>query len=157
MTVVSDTSPLNYLAITQCEDLLKTLFRKIAVPAAVMSELHSENAPAAVREWLGGNPDWIEVHQVQIPENYLSGLGHGEREAIYLATKIGADALLMDETKGRIAAQRLNLHVMGTLGILDAAALRHLVDLPSVLGKLKETTFRATPDLLESLLKKHAQ
>jgi len=155
MTVVSDTSPLNYLILTHCAELLKALFGKIAIPGAVVKELQSEDAPVEVREWLADKPDWIEVHELEIPENYLPGLGRGEREAIYLARELGANALLLDESKGRLAARRLNIRVFGTLGILDAAALRRLVDLPATLEKLKQTNFRATPDLLDSLLKKH--
>src|SRR5206468_3991099 len=118
---------------------------KIAVPIAVVRELQSEDAPVEVREWLAVKPDWIDVHQFEMPENYLPGLGVGERAAIYLATQIGADALLMDEAKGRIAAKRLNLRVLGTLSILDAGALRRNVDLPAALKRLKQTSFRATP------------
>ena len=51
--------------------------------------------------------------------------------------------------------KRLNLRVLGTLGILDAAALRGLVELPAAIEKLKRTTFRAKPDLLDSLLRRH--
>jgi predicted nucleic acid-binding protein len=109
MTVVSDTSPLNYLVLIGCEELLKALFGKIAVPAAVVRELQSAQAPTEIREWLLRKPGWIEVHALEIPETYLPDLGLGEREAIYLANKIGADALLMDESKGRLAAQRLDL------------------------------------------------
>jgi predicted nucleic acid-binding protein len=49
----------------------------------------------------------------------------------------------------------LNLRVFGTLGILDAAALRGLVELPAAIGMLKQTTFHAKPDLLDSLLRRH--
>lgn len=65
------------------------------------------------------------------------------------------DDLKRDDAKGRIAAERLNLRVFGTLGILDAAALRGFVDLPAALEKLKHTNFRAKPGLLESLLKRY--
>ena len=155
MTVVSDTSPLNYLILTHCAELLKALFGKIAIPGAVARELQSEDAPVDVRQWLAGKPDWIEVHQLEIPNNYLPDLGLGEREAIDLASKVGAYALLMDDAKGRIAAERLNLRVFGTLGILDAAALRGFVDLQAALEKLKDTNFRAKPSLLESVFKRY--
>ena len=41
MTVVSDTSPLNYLVLVGSLELLKALFGTVAVPAAVLSELQS--------------------------------------------------------------------------------------------------------------------
>jgi len=62
----------------------------------------------------------------------------------------------MDDAKGRVAAERAKLRVFGTLGILDAAALRDLVDLPAAVEKLKQTTFRARPNLVDSLVKRHS-
>lgn len=155
MTVVSDTSPLNYLILIGSDELLKALFGTVAVPAAVIGELQSPHAPTEIHEWLAHKPAWIGVHQLEIPKPYLPDLGLGEREAIYLASKLGADAVLMDDAKGRIAAERLNLRVFGTLGILDAAALRGFADLPAALEKLKHTNFRAKTGLLESLLKRY--
>jgi len=101
MIVVSDTSPLNYLILIHCETLLKALFGKVAVPTAVLTELQSEGAPQKIRNWLTHMPDWIEVRQADMPESYLPNLGLGEREAIYLAHSVGADALLIDESAGR--------------------------------------------------------
>jgi len=155
MIVVSDTSPVNYLVLIGCEELLKNLFSKIALPAAVLTELQSEHAPVQIREWLGRRPEWIEVRQVELHQHFLPDLGLGEREAIYLAKHLDADELLMDDAKGRVAAERLNLHVVGTIGVLDAAALRGLVDLPAAVESLKQTTFRARPGLFDSLLTKH--
>jgi predicted nucleic acid-binding protein len=106
MIVVSDTSPINYLILINCETLLKALFRKVAVPTAVLTELQSEGAPQKIRNWLTHMPDWIEVRQGDMPESHLPDLGLGEREAIYLAQSIGADAMLMDDAKGRLAAER---------------------------------------------------
>jgi predicted nucleic acid-binding protein len=77
------------------------------VPAAVLTELQSEGAPQEIRGWLTHKPDWMEVHQVLMPETYLPDPGVGERESIYLAQSVGADALLMDDAKGRLAAERL--------------------------------------------------
>jgi len=71
MTVVSDTSPLNYPILVGSVELLKALFGTIAVPAAVISELQSEHAPDEIREWLAHKPDWIEVHPFEIPKDFL--------------------------------------------------------------------------------------
>jgi predicted nucleic acid-binding protein len=157
MTAVSDTSPLNYLILIGSDELLKALFGTIAVPAAVVNELQSSHAPTEIHQWLAHKPDWVEVHQLEMPKNYLPDLGSGEREAIYLATKIGVDALLMDDSKARLAAERFNLRVFGTLGVLDAAAARGLVDLPAAVEKLKRTSFRTKPGLLDSLLQRHSR
>ncbi|MBI1790796.1 MAG: DUF3368 domain-containing protein [Acidobacteria bacterium] len=81
----------------------------------------------------------------------LSGLDAGEREAIALALDLPADLVLLDETKGRAAAAELGLIVSGTLGVIERAVPRGLLDLAAALGRLRETSFRASPKLLQSI------
>jgi predicted nucleic acid-binding protein len=45
--------------------------------------------------------------------------------------------------------------VIGTLGILDVAAERGLVDFAQAIRSLRRTSFRIPEALLDSLLKKH--
>jgi predicted nucleic acid-binding protein len=45
----------------------------------------------------------------------------GEVEAIVLAVEMKADLLLIDERKGRIAADRLGVNFIGLLGVLIKA------------------------------------
>ena len=52
MLAVSDTSPLNYLALVGAIDILPALFTRIVVPPAVISELQHPNTPTAVKAWL---------------------------------------------------------------------------------------------------------
>lgn len=44
---------------------------------------------------------------------------------------------------------------VGLLGILDVAASQNLIEIPSVIQNLQETTFRASPTLLKDLLRRH--
>ena len=82
----------------------------------------------------------------------LPHLDRGERDAILLALEIKADLLLMDEREGVEEAVRLGLVVTGTLGVLDRAAEKELLDLPAVLARLRATNFRVSPALLDRLL-----
>ena len=59
----------------------------------------------------------------------LLPLDRGERAAIVLATSLKVDAILMDDRAGVAAAKAKGFAVVGTLGILDAAARRSQVDL----------------------------
>ncbi len=77
----------------------------------------------------------------------MPDLGDGEREAIVLAQELHADIVLIDEGDGRREAQRRALTMTGTLGVLERAAIRGLIDLPRVLARLQSTTFRARPEL----------
>jgi predicted nucleic acid-binding protein len=82
-------------------------------------------------------------------------LDRGEHDALLLALETKADLVLMDERDGVEEAARLGLTVTGTLGVLDRAAEKELVDLPSALNRLRATNFRASPALLEELLAAH--
>ncbi len=44
----------------------------------------------------------------------------------------------------------------GTLGVLERAAIRRLIDLPRVLARLQTTTFRARAALFQELLARDA-
>src|SRR2546422_6019186 len=49
-------------------------------------------------------------------------------------------------------ARRLGLTVTGTLGVLDRAAERGLIDLTSAVAALRQTNFRIDPSLIDQLL-----
>ena len=151
MTVVSNTSPLNYLVLINLQDVLPALFGQVLIPEAVLHELRSPAAPQQVKDFLDDWPSWLDRRVVsQIPPN-LQQLDSGEQEAIALAQSLGASLVLLDEKKGRQMAQDLGFVVTGTLGVLDMAARRGLVDMEDALKRLERTTFRATPRLLRHI------
>lgn len=76
-------------------------------------------------------------------------LGHGETEAISLAIEKQVSIVLMDERRGRAAAEVRGLLPIGTLNILDLANERGLLDGMTSLTNLKQTTFRADGELLD--------
>ncbi len=64
----------------------------------------------------------------------------------------------MDERGGRREARRRHLNVTGTLTVLYLGAQRGLIeDFPATLKRLQETGFRASPELLQTFLERHAQ
>jgi predicted nucleic acid-binding protein len=82
-------------------------------------------------------------------------LDDGERAAIALALAVKADLVLMDDQDGVAAARRQGLTVTGTLGVLDLAARRGLIDLAAAFERLKATTFYYRQGLLDDLLARH--
>lgn len=62
----------------------------------------------------------------------------------------------MDDRKGVLAAEKLGLNVTGTLGVLDLAAERGLVDFIQAARELEQTTFRMPLAVLDELIAKHA-
>jgi predicted nucleic acid-binding protein len=151
MTVVSNTSPLNYLVLIGLQDILQTLFERVLIPEAVGRELRSPAAPQPIKDWLDTRPIWLDRRVVSQISPDLQQLDSGEREAIALAQSVNASLVLLDERRGRQVARGLGLTVSGTLGVLDLAARRGLVDLADALGRLERTTFRSTPRLLRRI------
>lgn len=153
MTVVSNTSPLNYLVLIDLQDVLPALFGHVLIPEAVWHELRSPAAPQPVKDFLDNWPSWLERRIVsQVPPD-LQQLDPGEQEAIALAQSLGASLVLLDEKRGRQMAQDLGFVVTGTLGVLDLAARRGLVSLEDALKRLERTTFRAAPRLLRRIIR----
>ena len=84
-------------------------------------------------------------------------LDPGERAAITLAQSEPGALLVIDDTAGRIEASRRGILNTGTLGVLRAAALRGLLDLPTTLARLLETNFRVSMELVSALLAEDAE
>jgi hypothetical protein len=55
---------------------------------------------------------------LEIVQLLQTELEEGEKEAIALAHEVGAEVVLLDERDARQAAKRLNLRVLGTIGVL---------------------------------------
>lgn len=149
--VVSDTSPLHYLILCDAQEILPRLFRQVVIPPTVFRELQQPNTPARVKEWAGALPSWARV-QKPAALNLKLDVDAGELEAICLAQEIHAAAVLMDDRAGRAAAQRCGLAVVGTIGLLELAAVRGLVDLPNVMARLQQTNVRLDSKLILAAL-----
>lgn len=152
MIVVSDTTPLVYLILVECDGFLPVLYDRVVAPRAVISELSHRKAPELVRQWAMPPPDWLEVKSPHRPVRQSPPFGPGELEAMALAEELHADALLIDDSDGRQEAVRRQLPVLGTLRVLADAAAEKLIDLPDVVHRLRQTSFRATEDFFEWLL-----
>jgi predicted nucleic acid-binding protein len=92
----------------------------------------------------------VDVASINDPA--LNALDPGERSAIALGISLKADLILIDERKGSIVAASKGFETTGTLGILDLAAKRKLIDLRAARESLKQTNFRYRKDLIDSLL-----
>jgi predicted nucleic acid-binding protein len=158
MIVIADTTPLNYLILIDQSGLLPRLYGRVLIPQGVYDELHQERTPALVRAWIAHPPAWLEVRQATRPlDTAPEELDRGEREAIALALELKADLLILDDRDARLEASRRNLTVIGTLRVLEDAAQLGLIDLPGVLARLGQTTFRAAPTLIGALLGRDAE
>lgn len=150
-TVVSDTSPINYLCLIEAIEILPKLFTEVLIPPAVFAELRHPQAPRVVAEWLTNFPAWAKI---QAPLNLQVGLGldPGETEAISLAVELHLPAILIDERAGRLVAEGHGLTPIGTLNILYAADIHGVLDFEVAVERLRRTNFHVDAALIQTLL-----
>ena len=152
--VIADTGPVNYLIQIGHIELLPYFFERVVLPSAVHAELSNSRAPLSVRRWIAAIPAWLEIHDIPgLPQ--LSGLHAGETAAIVLAKSLHADLLLIDDRAGVRRAKQEGLRVTGTLGVLDLAAQRGLLNLRGAFVRLRNTNFRCPEEVMQMLLEKH--
>ena len=154
MTVIADTSPLNYAVAIDESHVLFQLYGRIVVPQAVSSEIRHEGAPFELRKWVDDNQNRIEVRSVEVPDDpRLDFLDAGEREAIVLAQQTPGSLLIIDDKDGRMEASLRGITITGLLGVIRDAAVRKYLDFDTALQKLKETDFRLDPEV-EALVRR---
>jgi len=157
MIVVSDTGPINYLALIGHLDVLPALYGQVVIPPAVVNELSRSSSPDLVRRLFESLPSWLIIGPLPAADQDLSELGDGEQQAISLASSLHADLLLCDDKDARDAAQRKALRVIGTLGVLQEASRNGLLNLRDALMKLRATNFRISRSLIDRILDDPAQ
>lgn len=157
MIVVSNTSPIINLAQINGLDLLPRLYGKIIVPSAVYREIVIAGAGRAGSDEVQ-TANWIEVRQVAdstLLRELRMLVDQGEAEAISLSVEIGADLLLIDETRGRQQAVNASLQHIGLLGVLRDAKSQGL--LPNIKPKLdalySKAGFWMSKELYDSVLR----
>jgi predicted nucleic acid-binding protein len=120
--IVADASPLHYLILVGQIKLLGALYQQVLVPDTVALELQHPRTPVMVAQWIKHPPVWLDVVAVHGPsDDALDELDPGERDAIRLALSRGIQTVLIDDAEGRREAERRQLKVTGTLGILERA------------------------------------
>jgi len=155
MIVVADTSPLIGLVKIGHVDVLPRLYGPVVIPPEVAAELTDAKRPAEVRAFINSSPAWLSIRAPGRLEA-IDDIDIGERAAISLALEIGADVLLIDETRGRAAAMALHIRTVRMAAVLyDAANAGVLPDLRAAFDKLRATNFRVPADVLDELLKRH--
>jgi predicted nucleic acid-binding protein len=75
---------------------------------------------------------------------------------LILAEQLKADSLLLDEMEARREALRRGLPVAGTIGVLEKAAERNLINLAEAFARLSRTNFHIAPEVLQEALQRDA-
>lgn len=133
MVIVSDTTPLSNLLQINRLSLLREIYNEVLIPPAVFDELSALPAKGiSILPIIDAN--WIKVsipHDQVIVQGLAKELDIGEAEAIALAIEKSAALLLIDEKQGRLIAEKHQLSIIGTLGVLLKAKQMGLI------GKVK--------------------
>lgn len=145
--VVSNSSPLVYLAALDDFDLLRALFDEVAIPPAVFQEVAVDGAKFPVaRQVIEARGTWIYMRSLrddsQTAEFGKAGLHAGESEALALALELQSEALLMDDGDAVKFARELGINVIRTTGIYRLAKQRGLIErLAPKLDELRSAGF----------------
>lgn len=152
--VIVNTSPLQYLFQLNLLDILPQLYGEVLVPEGVVRELRS-GARLGVPLPDLDSTSWIRVFNVRsvavLP--LVAGLGMGEREVLALALELDAPLVILDDSLARRFAQRLNLPLTGTLGLLLKAKQSGRIDrVGPYLDRLEALRFRLDTSTRTSVL-----
>lgn len=126
--MVSNSSPLIWLAKIGRLVLLKILFGGVIVPRRVYEEATLKRRSAdSVLISKAVEDGWIRVSDEEMEEASIladrSGIHLGEAEAILLAQKLGTE-LIIDEREGSATAQIFGVRPIGTIAVLLLALAR---------------------------------
>lgn len=158
MKAVANSSVLIALsAIGQLALLPRRFSGGVLVPRAVWREVVETGKGQPGSEEIASAP-WIivrEVRDTSLVSLLRAELDEGEAEAIALARQEQVSVILLDEKDARRVAQRLNLQVLGTVGILiwarrvgAIASLREQLDALQTQGR-----FRLSQSVYEEALR----
>lgn len=134
MKIVLNTSPIIFLSKIDSINFLADCIDEVYVPKGVVDELCGYELPS-----------FIKVHTLsKTGAAYVRGalgqLHQGELEAIVLAQEMSVDYVVLDDLLARHKAQRLELGVIGTLGLLLLLEKRSVLSAEETWHKIWQLT-----------------
>jgi len=142
--VISNASPLIYLAKADRLDLFHSIFEEILIPEAVYAEVVSKGKQLGQTDAFlvekAIEEGWISVRRVQESHPVSIPLHPGEIEVISLALEVGVDLLIMDDARARAVAEMAGLSPRGTLWLLLKAVKENVLSFDSFLATLEAIT-----------------
>lgn len=156
MIIVSDTTAISNLVQIDEIELLPKIYGQVIIPEAVHDELSVlPHLGISIDKILAGS--WLSIMEVEYTDLYrdlLTELDMGEAESIALAVQLEADYLLIDEKKGRKAALKNKLQIIGTLGIMiEARKLGYITSIQQKMDDLRGVGFWISEQLYHHVIK----
>jgi uncharacterized protein len=131
---ISNASPIIHFAKIGRLEILHRLFGEILVPSPVMAEIRVRGDTDPEVDAITAAP-WMNVVTIDVDtlsHEDISGLDRGEAAVIALALAVAAEEdilVILDDLRGRKAARRHGLGVIGSAGNLVLARNRGVIDL----------------------------
>jgi len=142
--LVSNATPLIYLAKINHLRLLKTLVKETLIPEAVHREVVIKGKELGEQDAFlvdkAIDEGWIQVRRVDHIFNVNIKLHPGEMEVISLAKALSIKTVLMDDIKARAACELAGLIPRGTLWLLLNAVKHKIMNFDQFLITLEEIT-----------------
>ena len=139
--IVSNATPLIYLAKTDNLNLLKAIANQVYIPEAVFQEVVIEGKRLgekdAYRVEKCINQEWLRVKEVKNLLSFDFPLHYGELEVISLAGQEGIKKVLIDDAKARSVADLAGLKPVGTLWVILQAVKNRMMDFDEFLSTLE--------------------
>lgn len=142
--IVSNATPLIYLAKANRLNLLQALIKETLIPQSVHQEVVINGKQLGEKDAFlvdkAISQGWILVRSSKKMYNAQIELHPGEAEVISLAKESGIEIVLMDDSKGRIASEMAGLRPRGTLWLLLKAVKANILNLDQFLATLENIT-----------------
>ena len=114
--------------------------------------------PEIAGEYGSSLPEWVVILSVKnklLQQQFSDLVDTGEASAIALAHEIENEFLITDDLEARKLCAKLGLPFIGTLGVLLRAKEKgYLAEIKPLLELIKQTNFRFTDDLYQTVLRK---
>ncbi|PIV69872.1 MAG: DUF3368 domain-containing protein [Euryarchaeota archaeon CG01_land_8_20_14_3_00_38_12] len=152
--IVSNSTPLIWLAKIGKLELLKKFFKTVMIPEAVYDEVVTKEIEAKAHDAFivenAVKEGCIKIRKVKgIRKLEKFGLHKGEANAISLAGELKSE-ILVDETHARLAAKALNIKPYGTIYILIRALKEDIINYDEYIDLLRglvKSGFRMSDEL----------
>lgn len=153
--MISNTSPIIFLAKIKNLDLLKNLYKKVTITTDIKNELLVEDKPDKVQITDAINKGILSVKD---PSKLLAlGLGKGENSAISLAAELN-DSLIIDDSFATKVAKSLGINTLRTTTAIFSAVKKKIITKSQALGMINsiiEEGYYISPryykDIMENL------
>ena len=140
--IVSNATPLIYLAKADKLMLLKTIVKEVFIPEAVFREVVVKGKRMgekdAYRLEKAITQGWLRVKEIKNLISFQFPLHAGEIEVISLAKEKRIKTVLIDDTKARSAAELEDLKPVGTLWIILQTVKNKIIDFDECLSTLED-------------------